>query len=245
MNKPKVTVVTVTFNCENDIENTIQSVINQDYPNIEYIIVDGVSKDNTMNIINKYRDRISKIVCEPDKGVYDAMNKGIKYASGSWINFMNAGDRFSDSQVISRCFEQPVDGFKVIYGLTKYFYEDGSFEWHKTPAWERLPWTMPRYQPYCHQAVFYEISDKADCNYDLHYRIEADYDVSCKYWKKYGHNAFKYVPISVCDYKAYDGLSSVRENKKRTQKERIIVKIRNKMSLIEVIKDIIRYLKMK
>ena len=102
----KVTVITVCYNAETGIEKTIQSVIGQTYQNIEYIIIDGGSKDHTLNIVNKYKDRISKVISEPDKGIYDAMNKGILAATGDWINFMNVGDSFFSPDTLSKVFEK-------------------------------------------------------------------------------------------------------------------------------------------
>lgn len=241
-NKPLVTIITVTYNCSNEIERTIQSVINQDYPNLEYIIVDGVSKDDTLLKVHKYKDNISRIVSEPDKGIYDAMNKGISRASGQFINFMNAGDSFSDNHVISNLFANVQPKHKVVYGKTKYLFEDGSFEWHNTPDLDNLKRIMSRYQPYCHQSVFYNIESKEDCLYDLQYRIESDYDVACRYWNKYGIGAFHYVPISVCDYKAYDGLSSIASNLRICKKEAIFIKIRNHMNILEILKCIVKYI---
>ena len=87
IDSPLITVVTVVFNDVQHIEETILSVVNQTYPNIEYIIIDGGSTDGTVDIIKKYEERIAYWVSEPDQGIYDAMNKGIQKATGEWINF--------------------------------------------------------------------------------------------------------------------------------------------------------------
>lgn len=99
-----ISVVTVCYNAADTIEKTMLSVLNQTYHDIEYIIIDGGSTDGTVEIIRKYADRIAYWVSEPDKGIYDAMNKGIKVATGEWINFMNAGDEFVDEGVIEKLF---------------------------------------------------------------------------------------------------------------------------------------------
>lgn len=96
----KVSIITASFNSDKTIESTIQSVIAQKYPNIEYIIIDGGSTDNTSNILNKYKGKISKIVSEKDNGIYDAFNKGLKYASGDIIGFLNSDDFFANEYVI-------------------------------------------------------------------------------------------------------------------------------------------------
>lgn len=93
-----ISVVTVSYNAVATIEQTLLSVINQTYPNIEYIIIDGGSTDGTVDIIKKYADEIVYWISEPDKGIYDAMNKGIKKANGEWINFINAGDSYYDKK---------------------------------------------------------------------------------------------------------------------------------------------------
>lgn len=109
----KVSLITVVYNGEAFIESAIQSVLAQDYPNIEYIIIDGASKDRTLEIVEKYRDQISVIVSEKDKGIYDAMNKGVSRATGDIIGILNADDFYAESDVIStvvRTFqEQQVD----------------------------------------------------------------------------------------------------------------------------------------
>ncbi len=98
----KISIITSVYNSINTIESCIQSILSQDYNNIEYIIIDGVSNDGTLDIINKYKNRISLIVSEPDKGIYDALNKGYQLASGEYIGLLHSDDYFSDSNVITR-----------------------------------------------------------------------------------------------------------------------------------------------
>ncbi len=98
---PKVSIITVCYNSGNTIEDTLQSVINQTYPNIEYIVIDGVSSDNTLSIINKYKDKITKVVSEKDNGIYDAINKGIRLATGDIIANLNSDDFYIDNNVIA------------------------------------------------------------------------------------------------------------------------------------------------
>src|ERR1700748_1301528 len=90
--KPTLSVITIVYNNARDIERTILSVVNQTWPNIEYIMVDGLSTDGTLEIINKYKNRIAKLISEKDEGIYDAMNKGLALASGDYVLFMNSGD---------------------------------------------------------------------------------------------------------------------------------------------------------
>lgn len=112
----KITVVTVCFNAEDLIEETIKSVIGQTHSDLEYIIIDGNSSDKTMEIVRKYADRISKIISEPDNGIYDAMNKGIELATGEYINFMNAGDIFTDKDVVKDIVSNLEPSTDIIYG---------------------------------------------------------------------------------------------------------------------------------
>lgn len=98
--KPLISVITVVLNGEKYLEETILSVLSQTYDNVEYIIIDGGSTDGTLDIIKKYEHAIDYWVSEKDKGIYDAMNKGINVASGEWLNFMNAGDRFAENNIL-------------------------------------------------------------------------------------------------------------------------------------------------
>lgn len=117
----KISIITVCYNSDSTIESTIKSVINQEYSNIEYIIVDGKSKDNTLQIIEKYKDKISKVVSEKDDGIYFAINKGIELATGDVIGILHADDVYADNTVI----KQVVDLFEksnsdAVYGDLQY-----------------------------------------------------------------------------------------------------------------------------
>lgn len=109
----KVSIITVAYNAEKTIEDSIQSVLEQKYDNIEYIIIDGASTDRTLSIVKKYEDRISTIISEKDKGIYDAMNKGVKAATGDIIGILNSDDFYIDSNVITdivNSFNDSIDG---------------------------------------------------------------------------------------------------------------------------------------
>lgn len=129
MEKPKISVITVCFNAAHVIEKTILSVINQTYPNVEYIVVDGGSNDGTIDIIKKYEAQIDKWISEPDDGIFDAMNKGIRMASGEWLNMMNAGDFFFSKESLSEVFSEiiPVSA-KFLYSDSEMRFEDGRKE---------------------------------------------------------------------------------------------------------------------
>ncbi|MEW5894785.1 MAG: glycosyltransferase [Candidatus Omnitrophota bacterium] len=119
--KLKFSIITVCRNAENDIEKTIQSVLKQTYPDIEYIIIDGKSTDRTLDVVGRYRDRMAQIISEPDTGIYDAMNKGISAASGDILYFLNAGDTLTGPTVIA----QIADAFEkkfvdIVYGKCHY-----------------------------------------------------------------------------------------------------------------------------
>jgi glycosyltransferase involved in cell wall biosynthesis len=98
----KISIITITYNSAKTVEDTIKSVISQDYPDIEYIIVDGKSKDNTLEIVNRYSQHISNLVSERDKGLYDALNKGIKMATGDVVGMLHSDDLYADNTVISK-----------------------------------------------------------------------------------------------------------------------------------------------
>ena len=136
---PKITIITVSFNAEKYIERTILSVINQTYENIEYLIIDGASKDGTMTVVQKYADKIDYCISEPDKSHFDAMNKGLRRATGDYILYMNAGDQICKSTSL----EEMLNGSKgedFLYSRAEYIDEAGNRRpWHKrTPSPDRI-----------------------------------------------------------------------------------------------------------
>ena len=185
---PKFSIITVTYNAEKVLEDTIQSVIFQTYRNVEYIIVDGASKDHTLEIVNKYHNRINKVISEPDKGLYDAMNKGIQLATGDYLCFLNAGDKFHDSETLQKIVHT-LKGQElpdVIYGETAIVDEEGHFLHMRrlsTPA--HLNWkSFKQGMLVCHQAFFANRELAINHLYDLQYRFSADFDWCIRIMKK-------------------------------------------------------------
>lgn len=110
----KISVITICYNNKADVEYTIKSVLSQTYSNIEYIIVDGGSTDGTLDLLNTYQDGITNLISEPDNGIYDALNKGIKAATGEWLICMNAGDVFVSATTLSDIFNQQIPEDKTV-----------------------------------------------------------------------------------------------------------------------------------
>ena len=184
---PKFSIITVTYNAGKVLEDTIQSVITQTYKNVEYIIVDGKSTDGTMDIVNRYREHIHTIVSEPDKGLYDAMNKGIDLATGDYLCFLNAGDELHEDDTL-QLIVHSLSGEKelpdVIYGETAIVDEEGHFlRMRRLSTPEHLTWKSFQHgMLVCHQA-FMPRRDLA-VKYNLKYRFSADFDWCIRIMKK-------------------------------------------------------------
>lgn len=166
--KPLVSIITVVRNDVNHIKRTIESVLEQNYENVEYIIIDGDSTDGTLEIILEYKDRVDVIISEPDKGIYDAMNKGIIHATGTWINFMNSGDSFYNDHVIHDIFDTYFDkGESVIYGKTNVVNE-------LTGTSAIIHFDDDPSMPSQHQSLFTRTYELKNHPFDTRYRIIAD-----------------------------------------------------------------------
>ncbi|MBV7529478.1 glycosyltransferase family 2 protein [Chitinophaga sp. sic0106] len=176
---PVISIITVCYNAEKHIEKTIQSVLSQTYPHIEFIIVDGASKDGTMAVVEKYRDHIATIISEKDKGLYDAMNKGLKAATGDYVYFLNADDLLHDSDVLTKAFATCADA-DVYYGEAMFLTEDGKplgLRSQQTPHQvpEQLTWkSLQHGMVVSHQAFI--VKRTISPAYDLQYKVCADID---------------------------------------------------------------------
>jgi glycosyltransferase involved in cell wall biosynthesis len=176
MNNIKVSIITPVFNCEKYIRSTIESVLNQSYKNIEYIIVDGGSSDRTLEIINEYKSYITHIISEPDLGMYDAINKGIQLSSGTIISYINADDLYFDYTVetIVEAFQN--NDIDFCFGNFNYIDSNGIFlnkyyalnlNFKNVARLYRIPFSQQT--TFWSKELFYKIG-----GFDIHYKYVAD-----------------------------------------------------------------------
>lgn len=185
----KVSIITVCFNSAETIEDTIRNILSQDYRDIEYIVVDGGSTDVTLDVLTKYRSRISKFMSEPDQGTYDAMNKGLHLATGDIVGFLNSGDFYADENVIARIVEaMQTNNVDCSYGDLEYVAKDNLEKvvrkWKSQPYQDGLfekGWHPPHPTFYAKKYIFDEYG-----RFDLNYKISADYEIMLRFLKKHG-----------------------------------------------------------
>lgn len=174
----KISVITVCYNAVSTIESSIFSLVNQDYENVEYIVIDGGSADGTLDILNRYSDRISFLLSEPDFGIYDAINKGIKYATGEVIGLLHANDRFASNDILSTVAEtfkqKKVD---AVYGNLIFYSEKGKIvrKWKSancTPLLLELGWMPPHPTLFIKKEIYNQYGI-----YRLDFGTAADYEL--------------------------------------------------------------------
>lgn len=211
MKEDLVTVVTVCFNAEAVIGKTMVSVLEQTYSSIEYILIDGQSTDRTLSVIHEMEPAFQakgvsfRLLSEPDKGIYDAMNKGIRLATGRWINFMNAGDVFCDKNVLTNLFSSDIgDDVKLIYGDTLRQKSYGI-----VPSKGNSPEMVTQLMPACHQSVFADVQEMKAHPFDLSYKLVADYHFVYNLYKRGGK--LQYIPIDIALFDATEGATSTHK----------------------------------
>lgn len=182
MKKPKISIVTIAYNCAGEIEDTIKSVISQQYENKEYVIIDGASTDGTMEVVNRFKDFIDVIVSEPDKGRSDAFNKGIEKSSGEYIVMMNAGDLLAED-ALNKFANAFVPGYDVIKGNTIRWNAETGFKSVERPVinYLAIPWNFL----VCHQSTYISKSAyERYGGYGIDYRVAMDFDLMLRFTQK-------------------------------------------------------------
>lgn len=236
-----VTVVTVCRNAERTIDRTIKSVLEQSFRDFEYLVVDGVSTDGTYEIVCGYDDAFRargisyRHISEKDNGIFDAMNKATDMAEGTWINFMNADDRFHDGNVLENVFgaekEWQTEQYDVIYGDSMRVY-DGYEEFGPAQSIENMPFNMP----FCHQCSFTRTKVLQEHGFDRNYMV-ADYNFFLRLYRDEGR--YLHVPLTIADY-SMDGFSN--QNKYATYLGTVEIKhdlgMLDKNALKQKLKDI-------
>jgi glycosyltransferase involved in cell wall biosynthesis len=183
---PKISIITVCFNAAKTIDKTIKSVIAQDYPNIEYIIIDGASQDNTLEILDQYDAHIDLLVSEPDKNTFDAMNKGLRAATGEYIWYVHADDQIASSKTLSKAMANH-NNEDFLYGKALIINESGETRGlehrKKHPNAADLNWKSLRNgMIICHQAMLVRTSICPE--YDMRYPLVGDLDWTINILKK-------------------------------------------------------------
>ncbi|WP_282049060.1 glycosyltransferase family 2 protein [Maribacter aquivivus] len=202
---PLISIITVVYNGEKYLKQTIESVLNQSYKNIEYIIVDGGSTDNTLSIIKEYGNRIDTLISEPDKGLYDAMNKGIGLAKGELIGMINSDDWYSQNAV-----ELVVDSYasnptkKIFHGDRYDVLENGDRRIKKfhTSNLKFIYYCMT----YNHPSMFVHKDCYENIRYNINFKSLSDYEFVLKTFLK-SKEIFYYIPVAYVSYRL-DGISS-------------------------------------
>lgn len=207
-------IIMVVFNAVKTVEETIKSVIGQSYANLEFIIIDGGSSDGTIQIIQKYTPNITCFISEPDHGIYDAMNKGIKLVQGDFVYFIGADDVFFDDNVLRGVIPYLTQDLGLFYGDVKFkkrgITYDGKFNLCKIVT-----------RNICHQSIFYSRQLFLHYKFNTKYKIFADYDLNLRLFNN-SEIQFKYIPliIAVFNDQGASGLNTVDAN---FQKDRLSI----------------------
>jgi GT2 family glycosyltransferase len=217
----KLSIITINYNDAIGLEKTIQSVIEQDFNDYEYIVIDGGSSDNSKSIIEKYQSKITHWVSEKDKGIYNAMNKGIAKASGEYCLFINSGDFIAKSNVLTKMLEHQYTA-DIIYGNMIIDWGEGKLEYGKMPS--KITFHQMFIDTLWHPVSLIKrnLFEKYG-NYNENYKMVADYDfffnvIIMK------NASLQYIDMNVAVYNM-KGLSSIEENKNLEQSERQAVLI--------------------
>lgn len=217
---PKISVITVCYNAVDSIERTIRSVVCQTYPNFEYIIVDGGSKDGTVDIMSRYADKITKMISEPDCGIYNAMNKGVRLVSGDYCIFMNAGDMFCHDLVLRQVSFFLYTNSDVYVGRELSYKKGKLIDYVYPPQREYLRKRLLS-SSLSHQSAFIKRTLLIDTPYDENLRLVSDW----KFWIQtlwLGDKSYEAMDVDVCKFN-HEGVTF--SNFEKGQSERMQVSL--------------------
>ena len=230
-----ISIVTISFNNYKGLENTIKSVISQSFKNFEFIIIDGGSTDNSVDLIKQYDSQITYWISENDKGAYHAMNKGLAKTSGDYCIFLNSGDYFNTNTILSQVSDLIKGDEDLIYGLIKW--EEFNVMWNPVENFKNFE--IAFHSPIPHQASFFKVSTLKKMNgYNENYRIISDWAVMLEMLLQNKKIKKISLIVSKCETQ---GLSSI--NNKKILKERLSYLL--KFSKRTLVKGCIFYLKNK
>lgn len=199
----KVSIAIVCFNSSDTIEESIISVINQTYKNIEFIVIDGKSTDGTLDILDKYKSSISVIVSEPDNGIYDAMNKALHIASGEFIMFLGSDDHLMSFNIIEKIVSFMTDSNSIYYGNV---FRNSRNDIYKG-AFDKFKLSL---ENICHQSIFYPKAVYKKNFYNTDFKVYADYYYNLTLYPRY---SFIYVPLTISYYNCCGFSSAVKDEK--------------------------------
>lgn len=221
MTEPILSIITVCFRAKDEVHATMENVLKQSWKHFEYLIIDGKSDDGTAELLEQSVSDFSasgisfRYVSEPDRGIYDAMNKGVRMAKGEWLLFLNAGDLLANEHVLEQIFTKSTDA-EIIYGDTLCIYQ-GSTKLYPALPLDHLVYEMA----FCHQSAFVRRQLLEEHPYDISYKVCADHQFFLSMYlqkKKFEYHAF---PISIYEIAGYSDKNKMlsHKEKQRMQKE--------------------------
>ena len=232
--KPKISIITINYNNSSGLGATIQSVVNQSYPNIEYVVIDGDSSDNSLDIIKSYESEINFWISEPDCGIYNAMNKGLNNASGLYVLFLISGDKLHNDEVISKMVNN-LDDYDLVYGNLQFISEKERFIRSYPKKLTFQYFLNNRSLPHMATLIKRSLFDKV-FYYNEDYEIVSDWEfficTVCKFNATYCH-----LDILVSDFDT-NGVSNDIESQDKKQNERTLVLQEHFSTFIDDYEDI-------
>lgn len=235
----KISIITICYN-EPDIKKTCESIVNQTYQDFEWIVIDGGSNEQTLDILNTYKSRINVFISEKDAGIYNAMNKGINLAKGDYLNFLNAGDTYYDNNSLSKASKY-LDNIDIIFGDLK-FLQVGKYRRKfvkKYPDKIEPGWFIDESLPHPSSFIKKELFDKFGL-YNENYKIVSDWEKWIEFFEV-NKCSYKHIPITISSYNC-SGIASNSDALQQKERAEVILKYYNLDGITSPTKKIIKFL---